>query len=110
MNILITLLLIVLVLSICTYWVILLQRPRGRARSGFWRQYGESLFGARAGNLLTKATVVLGIVFMVSALFLGVLFAQKDRPLMSQASSAKADASTLAVENTAATSEGVREQ
>ena len=43
---------------------------------------GESLFGARAGNVLSKATVVLGIVFLASTLFLGILFAQQDKGIM----------------------------
>ena len=43
---------------------------------------GESIFGARAGNVLSKATVVLGCVFMATTLVLGVLFAQQDRTLM----------------------------
>ncbi|MDK2858743.1 MAG: preprotein translocase subunit SecG, partial [Verrucomicrobiota bacterium] len=32
-------------------------------------------FGARTGNVLTKATVGIGIVFLVNTLILGMLFA-----------------------------------
>ena len=35
----------------------------------------DSLFGARAGNVLTRATVGIGIVFLVNTLILGMLFA-----------------------------------
>jgi preprotein translocase subunit SecG len=49
---------------------------------------GESLFGARAGNVLSKATVTLGIVFMANTLVLGVLFAQKDKLVMDPNASA----------------------
>lgn len=35
---------------------------------------GEQLFGARAGNVLTKGTVLLSIVFLVNTLVLAKLF------------------------------------
>lgn len=35
----------------------------------------DSLLGARAGNVLTKATVGIGLLFLVNTLVLGVLFA-----------------------------------
>jgi len=40
---------------------------------------GESLFGSRAGNVLTKATVVLTVVFILNTLVLGVLFSGGQR-------------------------------
>ena len=86
MSILITLLLIVLVISsLLLIGVILLQRSKSEGLGlAFGAITGESLFGARAGNVLTKITVILGIVFMASALLLGVLYAKKDQPLMDQ--------------------------
>ena len=86
MSILITLLLIVLVISsLLLIGVILLQRSKSEGLGlAFGASTGESLFGARAGNVLTKITVILGIVFMASALLLGVLYAKKDQPLMDQ--------------------------
>jgi preprotein translocase subunit SecG len=86
MSILITLLLIVLVISsLLLIGVILLQRSKSEGLGlAFGASTGESLFGARAGNVLTKITVILGIVFMASALLLGVLYAKKDQPLMNQ--------------------------
>ena len=63
--------------------LILLQRSKSEGLGlAFGASTGESLFGARAGNVLSKATVTLGIVFMASTLVLGVLFAQKDKPLV----------------------------
>lgn len=63
--------------------LVLLQRAKNEGLGlAFGAGAGESLFGARAGNVLSKATVVLGIVFMASTLILGVLFAQKDKSLM----------------------------
>lgn len=65
--------------------LVLLQRSKNEGLGlAFGAGAGESLFGARAGNVLSKATVVLGIVFMASTLILGVLFAQKDKTLMDE--------------------------
>ena len=66
--------------------LILLQKSKNEGLGlAFGAGAGESLFGARAGNVLSKATVVLGIVFMANSLLLGVLFSQKDKTLMEQA-------------------------
>ncbi len=63
--------------------LVLLQRSKGEGLGlAFGAAAGESLFGARAGNVLSKATVILGVVFMASTLILGVLFAQKEKPLI----------------------------
>lgn len=68
--------------------LVLLQRSKNEGLGlAFGAGAGESLFGARAGNVLSKATVVLGIVFMASTLILGVLFAQKDKTLMDEVGS-----------------------
>ena len=66
--------------------LILLQKSKSEGLGlAFGAGAGESLFGARAGNVLSKATVILGIVFLANSLLLGVLFAQKDKTLMEQA-------------------------
>ena len=66
--------------------IILLQKSKSEGLGmAFGAGAGESLFGARAGNVLSKATVVLGIVFMANSLVLGVLFSQKDKTLMDSA-------------------------
>ena len=50
--------------------IILLQKSKGEGLGlAFGAGAGESLFGARAGNVLTRATVILGIVFMANSLF-----------------------------------------
>ncbi len=65
--------------------LVLLQRSKNEGLGlAFGAGAGESLFGARAGNVLSKATVILGIVFMASTLMLGFLFAQKDKSLMDE--------------------------
>jgi len=68
--------------------LILLQKSKSEGLGlAFGAGAGESLFGARAGNVLSKATVVLGIVFLANTIFLGMLFAQKDKMLMDGTSS-----------------------
>ena len=63
--------------------LVLLQKSKSEGLGmAFGAGAGESLFGARAGNVLSKATVVLGIIFMANTLVLGVMFAQKDKTLM----------------------------
>jgi protein translocase SecG subunit len=63
--------------------LILVQRSKSEGLGmAFGAGAGEALFGARAGNVLSKATVVLGIVFMATTLVLGVLFAQRDKALI----------------------------
>ncbi len=83
------LLLVVLVLScLMLIGLILLQKTKSEGLGmAFGAGTGEMLFGSRAGNVLSKATVILGIVFMVTALILGVLFAQKDQTLMDRVAS-----------------------
>jgi preprotein translocase subunit SecG len=82
-------LIVVLVLcSLLLIGLILLQKSKSEGLGlAFGAGAGESLFGARAGNVLSRATVVLGVVFMASALILGMLFAQKDKTLMDGVSS-----------------------
>lgn len=63
--------------------LILLQRSKSEGLGlAFGAGAGEALFGARAGNVLSKATVILGIVFLACTLALGVVFAQKDKALI----------------------------
>mgnify|MGYP001815631394 FL=1 len=84
MLVLKALLLVVLVLcSLLLIGLVLLQKSKSEGLGlAFGAGAGESLFGARAGNVLSKATVVIGCVFMVCALALGTLFAQGEATLM----------------------------
>lgn len=78
--------LFIVVLVLCCLLLIglvLLQKSKSEGLGlAFGAGAGESLFGARAGNVLSRATVVIGVVFMASALVLGMLFAQPDKTLM----------------------------
>lgn len=62
--------------SLALIGLILLQKSKdGGLGMAFGAGGNDSLFGARAGNVLTKATVGIGVVFLVNTLILGMLFA-----------------------------------
>jgi preprotein translocase subunit SecG len=62
------------VCSLLLIGVILVQRTKsqglGMALGG---QMGEALFGARMGNVMTRVTVILGIVFLVNTTLLAYI-------------------------------------
>ncbi|MDD2598029.1 MAG: preprotein translocase subunit SecG [Kiritimatiellae bacterium] len=54
--------------------VILLQKPKdGGLGVSFGGGMGESLFGAQMGNVLTKATVALAVIFLLNTIVLSRL-------------------------------------
>ncbi|MBL7077243.1 MAG: preprotein translocase subunit SecG [Kiritimatiellae bacterium] len=74
---------LVLVEAVCSLMligVILIQRTKsqglGMALGG---QMGEALFGARMGNVLTRVTVILGIIFLVNTTLLAYIGASSRR-------------------------------
>jgi len=78
MSILISLLLIVEVLSAFLLVVVILAQKSKDQGLGmaFGSGMGESLFGSRAGNVLTRMTITLASVFMLTTIALGILFAK----------------------------------
>ncbi len=73
------------VISILLVLIILVQKTKsggGLGGSAFGGGGAETIFGSRAGNVLTKATIILGIAFMLNTLFLAVLFANKNEQLL----------------------------
>ncbi|MCX7010605.1 MAG: preprotein translocase subunit SecG [Kiritimatiellaeota bacterium] len=72
--------------------VILLQRTKSQGLGGmaFGASIGESVFGSRAGNVLTKATIVLGCVFLANTLFLAVSYT-RSAPTAAQSSKSVMD-------------------
>lgn len=91
--------LFIVILVLCCLMLIglvLLQKSKSEGLGlAFGAGAGESLFGARAGNVLSRATVVIGCIFMASALVLGMLFAQQDKTLMDGVQSDPAQASAV---------------
>jgi preprotein translocase subunit SecG len=63
--------------SIMLIGVILLQRTKSQGAGGlaFGVGMGEQIFGTQAGNVLTKTTIVLGIVFLANTAALSVIYA-----------------------------------
>ena len=78
MAILTSLLLIVEVLSAFLLIVVILAQKSKDQGLGmaFGSGMGESLFGSRAGNVLTRMTITLAAVFMLTTIVLGILFAK----------------------------------
>ena len=59
--------------------VVLVQKSKGgMGGSAFGGGVGEAIFGSRMGNVLTKATVVLGIIFLVNTVLLTIFTARRD--------------------------------
>ena len=82
------LILIEIISSILLIVIILLQRSKSEGLGlAFGSQMGESLFGARAGNVLVKATVWLGIIFLVNTTVLAKIYSKgSSRSLISESS------------------------
>jgi preprotein translocase subunit SecG len=82
------LILIEVVSSILLIVIILLQRSKSEGLGlAFGSQMGESLFGARAGNVLVKATVWMGIIFLVNTTVLAKIYSKgTSQSLISQSS------------------------
>lgn len=63
--------------SLLLIGIILIQRSKGEGLGmAFGGGAGEALFGSRAGNVLTKGTVILAVVFVLNTLLLGVVFSR----------------------------------
>lgn len=76
MGILRVLLIVIEVMtSLLLIGVILLQKTKSEGLGlAFGSGMGETLFGSRAGNVLTRITVILGLVFLANTAFLGMIF------------------------------------
>lgn len=62
-------------LSLMLIGLILLQKSKSEGLGlAFGGGAGESLFGARAGNVLTRMTIYLGVAFLVNTLVIGALY------------------------------------
>lgn len=83
MNILIGFLIVLEILvSILLTLVILVQPSKSGGGLGGALGGGgmsEQLFGARTGNVLTKATIVLASVFLLNTIGLAVIYSRQDR-------------------------------
>ena len=65
--------------------IILIQKSKGGGLGGaFGGGMGETLFGSRAGNVLTKGTIILGIIFMANTVVLAVMFSGRHETSLMQ--------------------------
>jgi preprotein translocase subunit SecG len=82
MGIIKVLLIIVeIVTSVLLIGVILLQKSKDEGLGlAFGAGVGESLFGSRAGNVLSKITIGLAIVFLVNTLLIGLILRDSHAP------------------------------
>ena len=81
------------VVSLLVIGLVLLQKSRSEGLGmAFGANVGESLFGSRAGNVLTKGTIILGIVFVCNTLVLGMLFTGHQQSLVEKNLGARAPA------------------
>lgn len=71
----ILLLVIEVVASLLLTGLILIQKSKSEGLGmAFGGGMGESLFGSRTGNVLTRLTIIFGIVFMVNTLALSMVY------------------------------------
>jgi len=70
--------------SILLIGIILLQKSKGGGLGmAFGGGAGETLFGSRTGNVLTKGTIILGSVFLVNTVLLAIVYSgAEDNSLM----------------------------
>ena len=69
----VVLLIVFAVASLLLTGIILIQDEQGEGLGGLFGGGGGASFGARSGNILTKATSILGAVFLVGAFTLAWL-------------------------------------
>lgn len=61
--------------------IILIQKSKDEGMGiAFGASMGEALFGSRAGNVLTRTTIVLALIFLVNSLLLGMVASRSRAP------------------------------
>jgi len=72
-----------IIVSVLLIFIVLMQSSKGDGLAGaFGSGGGQAIFGARTGDVLTKATTVLAIIFMVTSISLAFLTARKSSSVM----------------------------
>jgi preprotein translocase subunit SecG len=77
------LIILYVVVCIALVVIVLLQSGKGGGLTGIFGSGGggQTIFGARAGDIMTKTTTALAVCFMVFSLVLAVLSAQRNSSL-----------------------------
>ena len=93
---------LVIVVALLLAVLILIQPSKSGGFGTVFGGVGESVFGARAGSHLTKATVVLTVIFFVLALLLAALIGHTKNTGRSLVEEAAAEEKTVEVQPAAA--------
>jgi preprotein translocase subunit SecG len=77
------LIILYVVVCIALIVIVLLQSGKGGGLTGIFGSGGggQTIFGARTGDVMTKTTTVLAVCFMVFSLVLAILSAQRNSSL-----------------------------
>lgn len=76
--------------------IILLQKPRDNGLGGvFGGGFGEAVFGAQVGNVLVRATIILGAIFLLNTLVLSRLTSAAKASVMQDATAPAAQRSAV---------------
>jgi len=70
---------LVIIVALLLIGLVLIQQSKGGGFGGSFGGVGESVFGAHAGNHLTKLTVILTTSFFVLTLLLAVIVGHRNR-------------------------------
>ncbi len=73
-------------ISLLLIGIILIQKSRGEGLGlAFGSSMGEAIFGSRAGNVLTRATIILAALFLANTLVLAISFSgHSEKSLMAK--------------------------
>ena len=101
---------LVIVVALLLAVLILIQPSKSGGFGSVFGGVGESVFGARAGSHLTKATVVLTVIFFVLALTLAALIghSRSSRSLVTEVTDQPAAAAPAAEKAPAAAPEAAK--
>jgi preprotein translocase subunit SecG len=69
----IILLVFFIIIAVLLILIVLIQSEEGDSLGGIFAGGGGSAFGARSGNVLTRATTILGAIFLVLSLGLALI-------------------------------------
>ncbi len=61
------------IISIMLIGIVLIQRTKGQGAGLSFGNGAEAIFGAQMGNVLTRTTVILGILFLINTTILAML-------------------------------------
>ena len=68
--------LLTIIFAICAFLlslIIMIQDEQGDSLGGLFGGGSSTAFGSRSGNILTRVTAILAVVFLTSAFFIGII-------------------------------------